>query len=395
MPNGYKAKIQWLDINKLIPYINNAKKHPEDQIDKLAGAIAEFGFDQPIVTDKDMVIIKGHGRTMASKKIGLTKVPVLIRDDLNAAQIKASRLADNKMAESEWDFDFVSAELESLKMDNFDISLTGFDDDFLSIDDMDLPDDIDEIPEAPAEPITKLGDLWILGGHRVLCGDSNDDGQTKKLLNGEQWDTCVFDPPYDKAELYGLIPENTDKKLLVFWDFKRFAIAPAAALNKGWESQYEFIWDCIQSWYTPNRPLQRHKAIGYFCDDPYFDTKKSIIIDGKDRGIARVVKNTRGESNYKPLNGAVHIRTVEAFSNCSLTDQHGHGKPAEWIKAIFNGVGGNVYWDPFLGTGTTLMVCEQTNRKCYGMEIDPIYCDVIVKRWETLTGKKAVLADGK
>src|SRR5699024_5999383 len=132
------------------------------------------------------------------------------------------------------------------------------------------------------------------------------------------------------------------KKLLVLWDFKRFALAGWSAIQKGWTPQYEFIWDNVQSWYTPNRPLQRHKALGVFGDDPFFDTDKGIIKDRKKRQ-AKTVSNTRGESDYVPLDGAKHIATVEQFPNTQQTNEHAHGKPIEWITAIFNGIGGKNY----------------------------------------------------
>ena len=168
---------------------------------------------------------------------------------------------------------------------------------------------------------------------------------------------------------------------MIFWDFKRFAIAPHKCLTIGWKPQYEFIWDCCQSWYTPNRPLQRHKSVGYFCDDPKFDTGLGIIVDGKDRGKKRIVSNTRGKCEYTPLDGAVHIRTVEQFPNTQQKDEHGHGKPVGWISAILLGIGGKYIFDMFLGSGSTIIACEKTDKICYGIEIDPNHCDVIVKRY--------------
>lgn len=173
------------------------------------------------------------------------------------------------------------------------------------------------------------------------------------------------------------------------WDYKRFAIASQAAISAGWESQIEFVWDCVQSWYTPNRPLARHKSIGVFGDDPFFDTNKAIIKDGKKRE-AKQVKNTRGGCNYTPLDGAKHIATVEAFPNTSENDSNGYGKPLKWIEAIFNGIGGSNYLDLFGGSGTSLIACEKTGKNCLMMEIDPQSCDVIIERWQELTNKDAV-----
>jgi len=255
-----------------------------------------------------------------------------------------------------------------------------------------LTDD-DAVPEAPEQPVTVEGDVWGLGSHKVMCGDSTSIDAVHALTNGCRWDVCLIDPPYELESLYGKsIPDaQPGKKLIVMWDFKRFGIAPCAAISAGWQPQYEFIWDCVQSWYTPNRPLQRHKAAGVFGDDPFFDTEKSIIKDGKDRGKKRTVSNTRGTSEYQPLDGAKHIATVEAFPNTMQKDEHGHGKPMAWIEAIFNGVGGSIYLDLFGGSGSTLIACEKTNRQCRMMELDPKYVDVIIKRWQQYTGGEAVL----
>lgn len=225
-----------------------------------------------------------------------------------------------------------------------------------------------------------------------MCGDSTSQTDIDKLTGGVDVDVFVFDPPYEVERLYReAMPIQQDgKKLVVMWDFKRFALASHMAIQSGWEPQYEFIWDNVQSWYTPNRPLQRHKALGVFADDPFFDTSLAIIHDGKKRE-AKTVTNTRGESNYVPLNGAKHIATVEAFPNTQQNDSHGHGKPLKWIAAIFAGIGGSVYFDMFGGSGATLIACESLSKTCLTMELDPKYCDVIIRRWQDFTGKDAVL----
>ena len=249
--------------------------------------------------------------------------------------------------------------------------------------------DEDEVPEPPKQPVNVLGDIWQLGDHRLMCGDSTTMDSVNKLMDGVKWNVCVFDPPYELTELYNHIPRYKSGKLVAMWDFKRFALAASSALTKGWEAQYEFIWDCVQSWYTPNRPLARHKAVGVFGDDPYFDTNSSVIKDGKQRE-AKIVSNTRGECNYTPLDGAKHIATVEAFPNTQQSDEHGHGKPIAWIQAIFAGIGGDIYLDMFGGSGATMIACEKLKKTCYTMELQPFYVDVIITRWQDFTGKKAI-----
>ena len=383
--------------DSLIEYARNPRKN-DHAVDRVAAAIREFGFRVPILAKSDKTIVDGHLRLKAAKKLGLEEVPVLLCDDMTDIQVRAFRLSVNKVAEfADWDDDMLRVELDALGEDGFDLEITGFSlDEIADLQIEEVQEGLtneDAAPEAPDKPVTVEGDVWGLGSHRVMCGDSTSIDAVHALTNGCRWDVCLIDPPYELESLYGKsIPDaQPGKKLIVMWDFKRFGIAPCAAISAGWQPQYEFIWDCVQSWYTPNRPLQRHKAAGVFGDDPFFDTEKSIIKDGKDRGKKRTVSNTRGTSEYQPLDGAKHIATVEAFPNTMQKDEHGHGKPMAWIEAIFNGVGGLVYLDLFGGSGATLIACEKSRRQCLMMELDPKYCDVIITRWQQYTGKEAVL----
>ena len=390
-------KIEQWPIEKCIEYARNPRKN-DHAVDRMAAAIREFGFRVPILAKSDKTVVDGHLRLKAAKKLGLEEVPVLLCDDMTDIQVRAFRLSVNKVAEfADWDDEMLRVELDALGADGFDLELTGFSlDEIADLQIEEVPEgltDEDAVPEAPDEPLTVEGDVWVLGNHRLMCGDSTSIDAVHALTNGCRWDVCLIDPPYELESLYGKsIPDaQPGKKLIVMWDFKRFGIAPCAAISAGWQPQYEFIWDCVQSWYTPNRPLQRHKAAGVFGDDPFFDTEKSIIKDGKDRGKKRTVSNTRGTSDYQPLDGAKHIATVEAFPNTMQKDEHGHGKPMAWIEAIFNGVGGLVYLDLFGGSGATLIACEKSRRQCLMMELDPRYSDVIINRWQQYTGKEAVL----
>jgi DNA modification methylase len=383
-------------IDRLIEYARNPRKN-DHAVDRVAAAIREFGFRVPIVAKSDGLVVDGHLRLKAAKKLGLAEVPVILADDMTDAQVKAFRLSVNKVAElAEWDDELLGLEFDDLREMGFDLTPIGFDPDEIaaltaSTVKEGLTDD-DAVPEAPEVPITREGDVWLLGRHRLMCGDSTSVDAVERLMAGRDWDVCVFDPPYEVESLYrdAMPPAATGKKLAVMWDFKRFATAPAAALAAGWLPLYEFIWDCVQSWYTPNRPLARHKSIGIFGDDPFFDTDKSTIADGKKRE-AKTVSNTRGKCEYVPLDGAKHIATVESFPNTAQNDSHGHGKPVDWIAAIFNGIAGDTYLDLFGGSGSTLIACEKTGRDCRMMELDPRYCDVIIKRWQDYTGQQATL----
>jgi hypothetical protein len=329
----------------------------------------------------------------------MATVPVVVLDHLTPAQKRAYVLADNKLAlNAGWDDAVLVGELQALQTEDFDLSLLGW-----SVDELaelmpeaeELPPedaDADAVPDPPAEPVTKPGDVWLLGKHRVMCGDSTDVLAVDRLMDGSSWNVCVFDPPYEIENLYDQMPPHRESaRLVVMWDFKRFAKAATSAVAAGWQPQYEFIWDCVQSWYTPNRPLARHKAAGVFGDNPYFDADAGLIADGKDRGNTRTVANTRGSYTYTPLAGAKHVATVEAFANTAQSSEHAHGKPVAWVQAILAGIGATTVLDLFGGGGSTLIACERISAACHCMEIDPLQCDVIVERWRLMTGKKAVL----
>jgi DNA modification methylase len=249
----------------------------------------------------------------------------------------------------------------------------------------------DDVPDDPVEPFSRIGDLWIMGEHRLLCGDSTDATQVARLMDGQTWNACIFDPPYEVTELYGQVPKvGKAQRLVIFWDMFRFATAAQAALTKGWAPLYELVWDCVTSWYSPNRPLARHKACGVFGDDPKWAFDRAIIADGKKRK-AGTVHNTRGDCEYEPLDGAVHMRSVESFPTCNEDGGHKHSKPEAWIRAMLAGVGAKAVLDLFAGSGTSIIACQQLHAKCYAMELDPIAVDVCVARWEKLTSGKANL----
>ena len=378
--------IEWKDVADVNPYARNAKKHDEIQVANVAESIKQFGWQQPIVCDEKGVIIIGHCRLLAAKKLGLKKVPVKTVDNLSEEQVKKLRALDNKLNESDWDFDLLAEDIGELDFSGFDI-------------DWGLPADVeeteiveDEPPEVDeeSEPICKLGDIWQLGRHKLICGDSTDKATVERLMDGENADTILIDPPYDNENLYQTIPKHeNNKKLIVSYDHKHFVAPILEAIKKGWIGQYEFIWNCQQTWYTPNRPLARHKTMAVFADSPDWNFEKAIIYDGKKRN-AQTGYNSRGYYDYKPLDGAVHFRTVEEFSNTSMHEDCNYGKPVQWVAAILAGLNSEIVLDLFGGSGSTLIACEQLDRVCYMCELDPKYCDVIIKRYENLTGQKAV-----
>jgi hypothetical protein len=380
---------------KAAPY--NPRKIDDAALSGLQASVERFGIVEPVVwNERTGYVVGGHQRLKALKRMGVTETEVVVVD-LPEIEERALNVALNNPHISGTFTPDVAAIVEGIAAENAELV------EALRLD-LIVPDvevvppvegltDEDAVPDVAADPVTRPGDVWILGRHRVMCGDSTSVDAVEGLLDGENWGVAVIDPPYDKEDLYRdtMPPPQPGKRLIVMWDMKRFAVAPSTAIEFGWEPQYEFIWDCVQSWYTPNRPLARHKACGVFGDDPHFDTDRAIIRDGKDRGADRVVHNTRGASNYSPLDGAKHIATVEAFANTSLSNEHAHGKPVPWVEAILAGLGEGNILDLFLGSGTTVIAAEKLGRRCFGMEIAPQYCDVIVKRWQDFTGQRAIL----
>lgn len=396
--NKFNAAIQHVPIDTVIPYANNAKKHTVEQIDKLASMIAEYGHDVPIVIDGDNVIIKGHGRFLACKKLGMETVPVIVRDDLTPAQVKAARIADNKIAESEWDEDLLRLELSELDDLGFDLDLTGFDDfDLGEFDDdvtsLDDDADLDSVPEPPEIPISKRGDVWLCGKHRVMCGDSTSLEDAARLMDGGLADLLITDPPYNVAYTGGtadaLTIQNDDMSDGDFRQFLRDVYSTADSVMKDGASFY--IWHADSE--------------GYNFRGAAHD------IEWKIRQCLIWVKNTLvlGRQDYhwkhEPClygwkDGAAHYwgndrtqTTVLEFNKPARNGIHPTMKPVELFQYQIENSSkkGDTVLDLFGGSGTTMIACEKTNRAARLMELDEKYCDVIVRRWQEITGKEAVL----
>ena len=385
-------KIINLKTEQLIPYINNPRNN-DDAVDKVASSIKEFGFKVPIVINKDNVIVTGHTRLKAAKKLGIEEVPCIIADDLTDAQIKAFRIADNKVSEyAQWDEDLLKIELEQLEEMDFDLDELNIDySDF----DLDICDDIKEIepeeveiPEVPEEPKAKLGDIYQLGNHRLMCGDSTSIDDVEKLMNGEKADMVFTDPPYgmnldtDYSKMEGngrkgkkyskVIGDNEDfKDDLIKTVFDNFNYCNEIFL---WGVDYYF--DLIPNFKNGNlivwdKTLQTNGDAGYNSEFELLWTKnqhkKEVIHFNWFRyfGLSEQDMKTREHPTQKPLQ--VITPFINKYSNKN-----------------------NVIVDIYGGSGSTLIACEQLNRKCYMMELDPHYVDVIIKRWENYTGNKAI-----
>jgi DNA modification methylase len=362
-----------MDIQNIKPYEKNAKKHPKKQIEQVANSIKEFGFNQPIVIDKQGVIIVGHGRYEAAKLLGLTDVPT-ITVDLTEEQCKAYRLADNKLNESEWDMGLAIEELKGLSDEMFD--LTGFDKDLII-----EPDEKDDIIPDDAPAVAKLGDIWALGRHRVMCGDSTKKEDVEKLMDGKKADMVFTDPPYGmnlKTDYQNIHKGATTGKNFekVMGDETEFN--PEFIIKDFYNVNEIFIWGF--EYFSNILP----KAGLFIWDKTLGDFKGRI---GNEFEVCWSKQKHKKEIVRQLWVGYNGLQTEDTKKR-----EHPTQKPVDlcgyFIKKFTEDE--MIVLDLFLGSGSTLIACEKTNRICYGMEIDPKYVDVIIKRYEDYTGNKAI-----
>lgn len=378
-----------MDIQNIKPYEKNAKKHDKKQVQQIANSIKEFGFNQPIVIDKENIIIVGHGRFEAAKLLGLTDVPV-IQVDLTEEQAKAYRLADNKLNESEWDMGLVIEELKGLNEDMFD--LTGFDKDLLI-----EPDAKDDVIPENVEPVAKLGDIWQLGRHRVMCGDSTNKESVEKLMDGSLANMTFTDPPYLMGFTGNVHADGSKSHNSKFGAIKNDKMSEQDGeifINNMIKSIKLF---CSGAYYICFYRLGLHYIFNGLKNNEL--EYKSVIIWDKGN---HTLSNSDYMSKYEPIvygwtkehnfYGGRSNFDIWEVQRTSKNELHPTMKPVALCeKAIINSSEHNgIVLDLFLGSGSTLMACEKTNRICYGMELDPKYVDVIIKRWEDYTGNKAI-----
>ena len=394
-------KIEIADINSIQPYINNPRKLKDSAIEKVAKSIKEFGFRQPIVVDTNRIIVVGHTRYRASKKLGLKEVPITIAENLTQEQINAYRIADNRTnEEAEWDLELLKTEIKELELADFNLDLTGFDEDQLNnmlFEEKQGLTDEDEVPEAPEELITKLGDIWKLGNHKLICGDSTILNNYEKLFNENKADLLMTDPPYN-VDYEGktkdkLTIQNDSKNDDDFLQFLTDAFNNCAIHLKLGCSFYIFHSD----WYG----LEFRKSI----KNSDLELKQNLIWAKNSMVMGRQDYQWQHEPClYGWKRGASHSwysdrkqTTIIKYDRPSKSKLHPTMKPVGLVEYLIKNSSKqeDIVLDPFLGSGTTLIACEKQSRICYGIELDPKYCDVIVKRWEQFTGKKAELENGQ
>lgn len=372
--------------SELIPYVNNPRKISDIAVTKVASSIKEFGFKVPIIIGSDNVIVTGHTRLMAAIKIGMDEVPCIIADDLSEAQIKAFRIADNRVSEeSEWDLELLNIEIEGLN--DFDLDILGFDEKELNnITPRDEVVEDDYEIELPENPISKRGDIWLLGNHRVMCGDSTTD-DVKTLMDGKQADFVFTDPPWNVN--YGATDNPRWKQRTIMNDFmgtddfKMFmetAFGKMASVSK--EGCMTYVVMSAQEWGNMMLSLAGN---GYHWSSTIIWNKDHLVLSRKDyhtkyEPIWYGWKD--GQSRLHPLTDRKQS-DVWDFDRPQRSAEHPRMKPIALVnQAIVNSSNrGNIVLDIFGGSGSTLIAAEQSNRKCYMMELDEKYVDVIVNRY--------------
>jgi len=391
-------------IDLLIPYARNARTHDDAQIAQIAGSIKEFGFNNPILIDKDNGIIAGHGRVMAARKLGLTEVPTILLDHLSETQRKAYILADNRIAiNSAWDNEMLSLELSDIE-DDISLAMLGFNVNELDalLNPTQLTDgltDEDAVPEVPIEPTTKLGDIYQLGNHRLMCGDSTSIDAVDKLMPDNQVaNMCFTDPPYLMDFTGGIHADGS----------KSFNASHGAIKNdKMSKEEGNNFLDSINSMIQIKVDGAFYISFYRLGIDNYYSSlnrtglkPRSLIIWDKGN---HTLSNSDYMSMYEPIfygwvnnhkfYGGNNGMDIWKIKRTAKNELHPTMKPVELVeKAVLDGSAVNgVVLDLFGGSGTTLIACEKHNRHARLMELDPKYCDVIIKRWEDFTGKKAVL----
>ena len=380
------TKIEWRSVDKLIPYAKNDRTHSDEQVAQIAGSIKEFGFNNPVLVDKDNSVIAGHGRLMAARKLGMDKVPVVELEHLTESQRKAYVLADNRIAlNSGWDTSMLSLELQDLK-DDIDLSLLGFYPDELDallnpIEETEGLTDEDAVPDVPDEPKTKLGDIYILGNHRLMCGDSTSIDSVDKLLEGERPDMVFTDPPYNID--YQGVKDKRDK-------IKNDKMSDEAFKDFLMQSLYscETMYVCC-SWQYAHLFKEAMEAIGR--------KPKAMIVWDKVNPAQHLDKYYKQHElifYYGDFGGHKTLRGDVWTLKRQRNTVHPTMKPVELIElALQDQADKRIVLDIFGGSGSTLIAAEKLGRKARLMELDPKYCDVIVQRWEDFTGKKAVLSE--
>jgi DNA modification methylase len=438
------VKIEQRSIAKLIPYASNSRTHSDAQVAQIAASIKEFGWTNPILVSGDNSIIAGHGRLMAARKLDMEEVPVIVLDHLSKAQQRALVIADNQLAmNAGWDMNMLKAEIEDLDLENFNLELLGFDDDFLdglleTVPSVRLADE-DSVPEMPKTAKTIVGDVWVLGNHRLMCGDCKSFGDVAKVLAGKMINLVVTSPPYASQREYdkesSFKPIRVDEYVDWYEDIatniyanlendgsyfcnikpnaegiKRelyvFDLVLAHARKWQWNYADEFCWERAG---IPQQVARRFKnqfePIYHFTKGEWKFNPDAVKHESK--AVPKAKGKGAGNTNAAQRQG--HVSAVDgndvaagmAYPGNRLptfqSEALGHpaaypvGLPEFFIKAYTDP--DDVVFDPFMGSGSTLMAAEKNGRNAYGLELSPLYVDLIINRWQQFTGNQAIHAE--
>ena len=402
-------KIETRLVADLIPYASNSRTHSDAQVAQIAASIKEFGWTNPILIDGENTIIAGHGRLLAARKLGLGEVPAIILDHLTKAQQRALVIADNQLAlNAGWDIEMLKAEIEDLNLEGFDLDILGFDDKFL--DGLLEPEpsegltDEDAVPDVPEQPKTVLGDVWVLGNHRLMCGDSTSIDAVEKLMDGTKADMVFTSPPYNadaKAGQGDIFNKKKSVKLYAdgysdklpsqeYVDFASSVLEICFSVTDGF-----IFWNVSYNAKSRFEYIQQiSNRLPYLVEQVCW--KKSSTIPFKGSLMRDWEPIYVFSTNKQPVSVKEVTSNFWQVSNTgSQAENHKACFPVELpergIAIVAKNTG--VVFEPFGGSGTTAIACEKTGRDCYMMELDPKYCDVIIKRWQDFTGQKAIHAE--
>jgi DNA modification methylase len=398
-------KIALVPIDSVVPYARNPRKN-QGAVAKVAASLKEFGWRQPVVVDSEMVVIAGHTRLMAARSLGMNEIPVHVADGLTPSQVKAYRLADNRVGEeAEWDMDLLKLEIGDLDLDGYDLDLTGFDEEELA---RALADpnagltDPDDVPEAPVDPVSVLGDVWLLGKHRIVCGSSTEADTVAKVLNGVSPHLMVTDPPYGVE--YDPNWRNEAKRA----GGKAFGAFAVGKVENDGQSDWREAWALFPGhvayvWHAGVFAGNVADSL-QACD---FELRSQIIWAKNSHAISRGHYHWQHEPCWYAVKKGGTGHWVGDRSQMTLwkidkpaKSETGHStqKPVECMKRPIenNSSPGQAVYEPFSGSGTTIIAAEMTGRHCYAIELNPAYVDVAVKRWQDFAGKTATLeGDGR
>jgi len=434
-------KIEQIKTADLIPYARNSRSHSEAQVAQIAGSIREFGFTNPVLIDTDNGIIAGHGRVMAAGKLGMDKVPCIRLAHLTETQKRAYIIADNKLAlNAGWDDEMLALELGELADLDFDMDLIGFTEDELAgilADETEIEPETeeDETPEPPSDPVTTRGDIWKLGAHRILCGDCRDFQDVEKLLGTNQINVVVTSPPYasqrkydessgfkpippnEYVEWYRDVAANIMAKLApdgsYFCNIKEHCddgqrslyvkdLTLAHVREWGWRFVDEFVWkrggvpgkwaNRFKNQWEPIFHFSINSDIKLIHENVMHESEGAFDYSPDNPKSKTGFFSNRGRNDIAKKGMALPGNVLEIGTEVGQTEVHSAPYPVAlpefFIKAFSDA--GDIIFDPFMGSGTTMIAAEKNGRTAFGTEISPQYCDVIVMRWQNLTGKQAI-----